>query len=88
MDQKHSKNIQSRGRPSTLPSLVTITVISRPSCKISRECFTFLKTLSNIPKIGPKILQNAPQQRDQSCEIFLSTLTVQETIQKHLYKIS
>ena len=78
---KATKNVQDRGRPSTFLSLVTTTVILRHSWKKSRECFTFLNTSRNIPKIDPKILQSSPQQRDKSCEIFLSTLTVR-VIQK------
>ena len=31
---------------------VTTTVILKHSCKISRECFKFLKTLRNILQIG------------------------------------
>ena len=80
-EPKANKNVQDRGRPSTFLSLVTATVILRYSWKKSRECFTFLNTLRNIPKIGPKILQSSHQQRDKSCEIFLSTLTVR-VIQK------
>ena len=49
---KTPKNFQSGGRPNTFFSLVTTTVISRYSCKTSKECFKFLKTLRNISKIG------------------------------------
>ena len=73
---KAPKNVHSRGRPNTFFSLVTTAIISIHSYKISRDCFTFLKTLSNIPKIGPKILPNAPQQRNKCCEVFLNKLTV------------
>ena len=55
---KTPKNVQSRGKTNTFLGLVTTTVISRHSCKMSRECFKFFKTLSNIPKIDPKILHN------------------------------
>ena len=78
---KTLKNFQSKGRPDTFFSLVTTTVISRHSCKISRECFRFLKTWMNMPKIDPKILHNASQHRDTCCKILLSTLTVR-VIQK------
>ena len=57
---KTLKYVQSRERPNTIFSLVTVIVISRHLCKISRECFKFLKTLNNIPKIASKILHNSP----------------------------
>ena len=66
-----SKNVQSRGKTNTFLGLVTTTVISRHSCKMSRECFKFLKTLNNIPKIDPKILHNAPSRGIRAVNFFL-----------------
>ena len=60
MNQKQLQNVQNRGRPSAYLSLMITTVISRDSCKTSREFFTFLKTLSNIHKIGSKMFYNYP----------------------------
>ena len=40
---KTPKGVQSRGNPNIFLSLVTTRVKSRHSCKISRECFKFLK---------------------------------------------
>ena len=42
---------------------------------LSRNVFTFLKTWKIITKIGPKLLKNAPQQRDTCCKIFLGTFS-------------
>ena len=52
MDQKHQKMHKVERR--SFLSLVTITIISRHSCKISREYFTFPKTLRNIPSTSTK----------------------------------
>ena len=62
-EPKTLKNVKVRKRPNTFLTLVTITVISRRSCNISRESFKLLNTLIKIPKIGPKILHNAPSLR-------------------------
>ena len=68
---KTPKNVQSRGKTNTFLGLVTTTVISRHSCKMSRECFKFFKTLNNIPKIDPKILHNAPSRGIRAVNFFL-----------------
>ena len=66
------QNAQSRGKPDTFFSLVTITVISIHSCKISRESFRFFKSLRNIPKIGPKVLHNASSRGIRAAKFFLA----------------
>ena len=53
-------------------SLVTTTTISKSSCKISRECFKFLKTLRSIPETGPKILDNAPSRGKLALKFILA----------------
>ena len=66
------QNAQSRGKPDTFFSLVTTTVISIHSCKVSRESFRFLKSLRNIPKIGPKVLHNVPSRGIRAAKFFLA----------------
>ena len=58
--QNSPKNVQGGKKLNTFLNLMIIAVISRHSCKISTEFFSFLKKLSNIPKIDPKILHNVP----------------------------
>ena len=60
---KRTKNTQKCSKqrePSTFFSLSITIIISRHSCKISKEYFKFRKTLRNIPKTGPKIKDNVP----------------------------
>ena len=64
----------------TFFSLVTTTIISTYSCKISKDCFKFLKTLKKYPKYTQKFCI-CPQQRDTSCENSLSSFLVR-VIQK------
>ena len=64
----------------TFFSLVTTTIISTYSCKISKDCFKFLKTLKKYPKYTQKSA-SCPQQRDTSCENSLSSYVVR-VIQK------
>ena len=52
---KHPKMSKAEESSIHFYSLVTITVTSRNLWKISKECFKFIKTLKNIPKIGQKI---------------------------------
>ena len=65
------ENIKSLKRANINFSLVTNTVISRHSCKISREYFKFLKTMKNVPKIGTNIQHNAPSREMREVKFFL-----------------
>ena len=66
---KTPKNVHTESQHISL--FVITSVISRHSCKISRECFKFLKTLSNILKIGLKILHIAPRRGIRVAKFFL-----------------
>ena len=66
------KNTQSRGKPSTFLSLVTNAIISRHSCKISREYYKFLNSSRNISKIAAKLLHNAPRRDMSAVKLFLA----------------
>ena len=61
------KNAHTRGRSNTFFSLMTITIISKYSYKISRAC----------PKMRAKETQNGFQYRDKCCKkVFLSEITL------------
>ena len=50
--------------------------LSRYSHNISREYFKFFEKLREIPKIGPKIMHNAPIRGIRAVKFFLALLTV------------
>ena len=70
---KNTPKCPKHSQAKTFTSLVTTTVISRHSCKISIECFKFLNTLCNIPKISPKYCIMPPAQECKQWNISLYT---------------
>ena len=76
--KKHKKHTQSWGRENTFLSLVTTTVLSRHSWKISKDFFRFLEILRYTPKIRAIILHNA-QNKGICLWIFLSILILRVT---------